>query len=388
MKKVFTSILSLATLPLFAQVVIDQSNFTRTAGFVDAGFQASATGVVAPSHGDNQTWDYSGLVNANPFSTVWTDASGNTDFPAALNYRDQQLSFQGFPISAHLYEAVDADGWYDLGRVLEAASYSITTISGGANDVLEFPAQVQEYEGRLNLLDFPVEFEKTWTQSYTEHTQFNLTVAAFGLNSAPGEAQRIHTQTRTVVGQGQLIIPDANGNPSGPLDALLIRIERSAVDSTFLGGAPAPPALMSAFGLTQGNTVTEDYYTFYVENFHNTVLNINLNAQGGVSTVFYRPTAAELSTSVADLGRVDAIRTYPNPIVAGETLTTALGNRNAVTVEMVDMTGRIVASSSINEVNVGQARINLPASLTSGIYSVIVRGTDAAPMSVSKVVVR
>lgn len=388
MKKVFTSILSLAALPLFAQVVIDQSNFMRPAGFTDNGFQASATGVVTPSHGDNQTWDYSGLVNANPFATVWMDASGNTDFPTALNYRDQQLSFQGFPIPAQLYEAVDADGWYDLGRVLEEATFSITAISGGANDVLQFPAQVQEYEGRLNALDFPVEFEKTWTQSYIERTQFNLTVAAFGLDNAPGEAQRIHTQTRSVVGQGQLIIPDANGNPSGPLDALLIRIERSAEDSTFLGGAPAPAPLMSAFGLTQGSTVTEEYYAFYIEGFYHTPLNINLDDQGNVSSVFYRPSAAELATSIADGPNMDALRTYPNPIAAGETLTIALGNQTAVTVEMVDMTGRTVASSSIKEVNAGQARINLPASLTSGIYSVIVRGTDAAPMSVSKVVVR
>jgi hypothetical protein len=385
MKKVFTTILSLAALPLFAQVVIDQSNFTRTAGLIDAGFQANATGVVAPSHGDNQTWDYSGLVNANPFTTVWIDASGDTDFPTALNYRDQQLSFQGFPISAQLYEAVDADGWYDLGRVLEEATYSITAISGGANDVLQFPAQVQVYEGRLNTLDFPVEFEKTWTQSYIEHTQFNLTVAAFGLDNAPGEAQRIHTHTRSVVGQGQLIIPNASGNPSGPLDALLLRIERSAVDSTFLGGSPAPAPLMSAFGLTQGSTVTAEFYAFYIEGFYHTPLNINLDAEGNVSSVFYRPAAAELATSIGNI-TTDEVGIYPNPVAAGDVLTIA-GNNVAVTAEVVDMTGRMVFSSAI-PANAGNARINLPAGMVPGLYSLVLRGSDAAPVSVSKIIVR
>ena len=385
MKTTITTILTLFALPLFAQVVIDQNNFPRPAGFTDVGFQASASGVAVPTEGDNQTWDYSGLVNANPFSTVWTDASGNTAFPTALNYRDQQLSFQGFPISAHLYEAVDADGWYDLGRVLEGASYSITTISGGANDVLEFPAQVQEYEGRLNILDFPVEFEKTWTQSFIEHTQFNLTVAGFGLNSAPGEAQRIHTQTRTVVGQGQLIIPDANGNPSGPLDALLIRIERSAVDSTFLGGAPAPPALMSAFGLTQGNTVTEDYYTFYVENFHNTVLNINLNAQGGVSTVFYRPAAAVLSTGIRGV-ETENIGVYPNPIAAGDVLTISENTKGSMA-EIVDATGRFVSSSTLAQ-STGTASIQLPAELKTGIYCVMLRNNEGQLVSSKRILVQ
>lgn len=387
MKKVFTSILSLATLPLFAQVVIDQSNFTRTAGFIDAGIQAVSTGVVAPSHGDDQTWDYSGLVSGNPFSTVWMDASGNNDFPTALNYRDQTLTFQAFPIAAQLYEDVDVDGWYDLGRVLEEATYSVTAISGGADDVLHFPAQVQEFEDRINILDFPVEFEKTWTQSHIEYTQYALTVAAFSLNNTPGVQKRIRTHTRTVVGQGQLIIPSADGSPSGPMDALLLHIESSLVDSFFLGGAPAPAPLMTAFGLTQGSSSTVEFYAFYIQDFHNTALNINLDEQGNVASVFYRPSAAELATSIADSPNMDSMRTFPNPIAAGETLTIALDNQTALTVEMVDMTGRIVASSSIKEVNAGQARINLPASLTSGIYSVIVRGTDAAP-SVSKVVVR
>lgn len=388
MRKVFTSILSLATLPLFAQVVIDQSNFTRTSGFNDDGIQAVSTGVVAPSHGDDQTWDYSGLVNGNPFSTVWMSALGNTDYPTALNYRDQTLTFQVFPIATRLYEAVDANGWYDLGRVLEEATHSVTAISGGADDLLHFPAQVQEFEGRINILDFPVEYEKTWTQSYIEYTQYELTVAAFSLNSTPGAQKRIRTHTRTVVGQGQLIIPSADGSPSGPLDALLLHVESSLVDSFFLGGALAPAQLMTAFGLTQGSSSTVEFYAFYIEGFHNTALNINLDAQGNVSSVFYRPSAAELATSITDMGNADDLRTFPNPIAAGETLTITLGNETAVTVDMVDMTGRIVASSSVKEVNAGQARINLPNSLTPGIYSVIMRGTDAAPLNVSKVVVR
>lgn len=388
MKTTFTSILALFTLPLFAQVTIDQNTFTRSAGLTDNGFQASATGVVAPTEGDNQTWDYTALVNMNPFTTIWLDASGNSDFPTALNYRDQQLSFQGFPIAATLFEAVDVNGWYEQGRVLQESNNSITMLTGGANDALNFPDQVQDFEGRMNTLEFPVQYNDSWSDGHIERTQFELTVAAYSLIDAPGEQKRTITQTRTAVGQGVLTIPDGNGNPSGDLNALLIKVERAVVDSFFLGGQQAPAQLLSAFGLTQGAGTESEYYAFYVEGFYHTVLNINLDAQGNVTSVFYRPAAADLATSIADVSSMNALRTYPNPVTAGETLTIALGNQTAVTVEMMDITGRVVASTSIKEANAGQARINLPASLTSGIYSVIVRGTDASPMSVRKVVVK
>ncbi|MCF8277085.1 MAG: T9SS type A sorting domain-containing protein [Flavobacteriales bacterium] len=388
MKTTITSIFSLFALPLLAQVTIDQSSFPRPAGFVDNGVQAVSNGVALPTHGDNQTWDYGGLVSALPTTTVYYDASGDSDFPTALNHRDQQLSFQGFPIPASLYEAVDADGWYEQGRVLQESINSISFMTGGANDELNFPAQVQTYEGRLNLLDFPVQYEDTWTQSNIEYTQFELTVAAYSLNNTPGQQKRTNTHVRTVVGQGQLTIPDVNGNPSGALDAVLIKVERAVLDSFFLGGQLAPAPLLNTFGLTQGSIFEEEYYVFYVPGYITTALNINLDEQGAVSTVFYRPGAAELSTSIGDDLSFNAMKMYPNPVAAGDVMNVELQDKtDATTIELFDMTGRQVFSTPVSTSS-GVARVALPTNLSVGMYNMVVRSVDTSVLSVSKLMVK
>lgn len=390
MKTTLTSILSLLALPLLAQVTIDQGSFPRPAGYVEAGLQASISGVALPTEGAAQTWDYSGLTSTGTFSNDWIDATADTDFPTALNYRDINLSFQVFGMRGRGYEAVDADGWYDQGRVIFDTTHSITAISGGANDVLNFPDQVDAYNGRLNFVDFPVNFNNTWSQSYVAQVQFNLTVQGFGLNNTPGIAQTTVSQTRTVVGEGTLVIPDANGNPSGSLDVLLIKVEdRMEVDSFFLGGQLAPAPLLSAFGLTQGAVEEfDDFYVFYTPNFPTTVLNINLNSSGQISSVYYKPQAAELATSIGDELSFNAVRTYPNPIAAGDVMNIELLDQpSAATVELIDLAGRQVFSSSIST-NAGTARVALPSELVSGMYTMVVRGANAEKLSVSKLMVK
>jgi len=390
MKTTLTSILSLFALPLLAQVTIDQSTFPRPAGFVDAGAQASVTGVALPTEGTGQTWDYSALTSIGNFATEWMDATADTDFPTALNYRDQLLSFQVFGMNGREYEAIDADGWYLLGRSIMDTTHSITAISGGANDVLNFPDQANALQGRWDYLRFPVSYNGSWSLVAMEQVHFNLTVAGFGLNNAPGVAETTFSETRTVVGEGTLMIPDVNGNPSGALDAILIKVEnRMEIDSFFLGGQLAPAPLMSAFGLTQG-AVTEfdDFYVFYVPGFHATALNINLNSSGGVSSVYYRPAAAELATSIGDLPSLKALRTYPNPIAAGEVMNIdLLDNTDATMVELIDLAGREVFSAAISG-SAATARVALPSELVSGMYTMVVRGANAEKLSVSKLMVK
>lgn len=382
--------LSLFALPLLAQVTIDQNNFPRPAGFVDTGVEASVSGVALPTEGVGQTWDYSALTSIDNFEIEMNDATADPDFPTALNYRNLQLAFQAFQMRGREYEAVDADGWYLLGRSIIDTTHSITAISGGANDVLNFPDQVNALEETWDYLRFPVAFNDNWSMQAVEQVHFNLTVAGFGLNNAPGLAETTFSETRTVVGEGTLIIPDANGNPSGPLDAILIKVEnRTDIDSFFLGGQLAPPQLLTAFGVTQG-AVTEydDYYVFYVPNFHATVLNINLNGSGEILDVYYRPGAAALATSIGDAASLNAMRTYPNPIAAGDVMNIDLtDNTSATTVELIDLAGRQVFAAAISG-SAATARVALPSELVSGMYTMVVRGADTENLSVSKLMVK
>ncbi len=389
MRTLSTTILSLLVLPLMAQITIDQGNFPRPAAFIDAGYDASVTGVAVPSEGQGQTWDYSGLVATDPFTYTYLDAAADTDFPDALNYRNTTFVFQAFGMLGRVYEGLDATGWYDLGRVIEDTTHSITAISGGANDVLNFPDQVSPYGGTFDILSFPMSYADSWTPEYIEYTQYNLTVAAFGLNNVPGLQKRYISQTRTVVGEGALIIPNAQGNPSGPLDALLLKVDNhTRVDSFFLGGQLAPAPLMAAFGLTQGAVSTlSGAYVFYVPGYGKTALAITLNSSSEISAISYRPDVAGLATSIADASVPEMMRAFPNPVEAGGTLHFGLHNDGTTLVELTDVTGRTLITTSVAG-NGTVGRLDIPSSIMPGIYTLVTRHLSTGNVRTQKVSIR
>lgn len=388
MRTLSTTILSLLVLPIMAQVTIDQSNFPRQANLTDNYIWTETSGLAIPTEGTGQTWDYSGLVTASSGTSVWIDASGDQDYPTALHYMDADLAFQAFGIRAREYDAVDEEGWYSQGRLLFDTTHSITLISGGPDDVLHFPGQVQAYEGRADFITFPASYNTIWESSYAEYTQFNLTVAGFGLSNAQGLQKRIISQKRTVVGEGTLIQPDAQGNPSGPIDALLVKVEeRTVVDSFFLGGQLAPPALLAAFGLTQGEVIEQnDRYLFFVPGYGNVSVVVNLNASGGIASCAYRPDVAGLATSLADASASEVIRAFPNPVEAGATLHLGLAE-GMTAAELIDMTGRAVHSALVTG-NGTVGRVDIPSTITPGIYTLITRHAATGVASTQKVSIR
>ncbi|MGB0931148.1 MAG: hypothetical protein ACPGVB_10250 [Chitinophagales bacterium] len=286
-------------------VVITKDNFPRGGSFTDIGYFVETDILDAPTEGTGQVWDYSFLTPDSLVTQVYTDASNDPNFSGVLNYISGNILFNGFPISRNQYEAIDEEGWYHKGRTTEEVSYSVTAISGGADDLLRFPDRVVPYGGRLNKLQFPVTYESDWTQNQIENTEFELTVAAFGLNAVPGVNVKTITERREVVGEGKLIIPSEDGSPSLPMDALLLKVDMTGIDSVFLGGAPAPAPLLAAFGVTQGNiSVADTRYIFYMPGFGSNVLNVN-PASG---TFFYRPQAAVTAEPNFILTREDFTR--------------------------------------------------------------------------------
>lgn len=387
MLKLIVVILALVSWPLSAQVVITSSNFPRTAGYLDLGTSADVGGVAVPAHGAGQIWNYNSL-NAGVYETAsWFSAEGDADYTSALNYRPQILSFNGMLIDARLYEAVDENGWYQPGRVITAVTYPIMDITGGPMDNLTFLKQVQRFDGRINTLEFPVENGKAWTNTLSETIKFELTVGAFGLNATPGERVQRQTEIREVVGEGKLQIPNSSGLPGRPLDALLIRVRQVWTDSFFLGGAPAPTPLLTAFGLSQGFTDSAATYAFYIEDFASPVIFFRLDASGAVSDLFWRPRAADIASSVSEVLTPGAVRAFPNPVTAGSMLTVDQAIGEASIADIVDITGRVVASTSARRVSDTQSQILLPSGIIPGVYTIALRGANASLLSTSVVMV-
>jgi len=270
-----------------AQVTITQATFPRPVTVSDTVVICSTTGVAIPTEGASQTWDYSSLVTSSVEVHDYIDATSSTTFVGALNYKSDDLTFQGMVIPSFKYQAIDATGWYNIGRTNVDVTYPLATITGGATDSLNFLGGDYPYDGRINFLEFPVAYQNQWTGTQKEDVPFKLTVGAFGLNETPGSRLRTITHTREVVGFGTLVVPRDDNSSTIAMDVLLIKVNSTEVDSFFLAGQPAPQALISAFGVTQGGTVTNTFYLFYKPGFGHPIMNVGMEA-GQIDAVGYR----------------------------------------------------------------------------------------------------
>ncbi len=364
-----------------AQITITAENFPREATFADTFYSAAPPVVNYPTAGPDQVWDYSDLVADTFFVTNFISAENDGDFPGALNFYERNLVFQVFDLPSQQYDAMDDEGWFDLGRDMADISYPIGFITGGANDKLRFVGNRTLYDGRHDVVKFPVTYEDSWTQSRREVVPFELTVAAFGLNAVPGVNVRISTQTREIVGYGTLIIPGTDGSPSEPMDVLLFDTQRTFVDSVYLGGAPAPQVLMDAFGLSQGQTSSDHTMLFYRADFGSPVMNFTV----GSDFVAFRP-QAEFSTSSTTEPIVKVLNSFPNPVSTGEVLTIETSDHlSGGKLRVFDVSGKMVIIRDFNKADQKNIQFQIPAHFVDGMYFFTISDTQNRPTATGKI---
>lgn len=378
--------LFLFAIALQAQVTIDQSNFLRGSAYTDTLANAMPTTLGAPSEGPDQVWDYSSLVVADFEYTEHFGVNSHPDFPTATSYYQNDLSFQGFLIQNFNYEAVNASGWSVVGQEIKDITYPIAAITGGPNDSLHFVGGNFAYPVPNELINFPVTYQDQWTTEITGNTPFELTVAAFGLNKTPGNRKRTVTTTREIVGYGELTMPTFDGTPSAPMEVLLMKTNTTAVDSVFLGGAPAPAPLMAAFGLIQGSTASVSDYLFYKPGFGSAVLFHSPDEPGEFS---FRPQAAEIVSGVQEMNLMQ-VRHFPNPIVKGQTLTIEMESPIAAEgqIRVVDLQGQVVHIVDFSASYDRSLKVQLPHDLTQGLYLYQVLENTGRLVGVGKVQVQ
>ncbi len=362
------SVFLTASYTLSGQITIDRDNYPARATFIDTAVMAITGNIMIPTEGADQIWDYSTLMNERTVTTFYLSASNDENFPGALNSYNSFLIFQTFTIPSAVYETIDDDGLYAVGRVNQEVSYSITALTGGPNDVLKFPGGPVPFDGRFDVLKFPMTFQDEWTQTRNEFIPFEITVEGFGLDKVPGNRKRIHTQIREIVGYGQLTIPDYDNTTGQEMDVLLMKVKRSGVDSFFLDGAPAPMALLNAFGVVQGSTIADSFYLFYREDFDINVVRVNFNENGDVSSLFYRPAALRFTTSIRNQ-RAEEVRMFPNPAKAGQVLhISTVSPLGKGVIQFTDMTGKLIHSHRIDYNDSQLMQIDIPPGLHSGVY--------------------
>ena len=104
-------------------------------------------------------------------------------------------------------------------------------------DQLHFPDFKQYYTYDQDHVQFPLAYMNSWVNDFSRTIQFDITVAGFGLSAVPGFAKRNFIEIREVTGYGKLLMTDSTGATSDTMDVLLLKTNRTAIDSFFLGGA-------------------------------------------------------------------------------------------------------------------------------------------------------
>lgn len=342
-----------------------------------------------PAEGQDVIWDFSSGVVTDNISSEYI-AADNPDFPNALNSRLRGLIFQVFAFDAYEYEGLNEDAYFVIGRTIEEATFPIGAITGGANDELKFVGGNFEYPGQQDFARFPLNYQDSWTNIYEQPLHFELTVAGFGLNAAPGVNRRYFEEHREVVGVGSFIFPDADGEASLPVPGYLIRAERTAIDSVFLGGAEAPAPLMDAFGLTQGATVTDVIYVSYTPGLGTPMLSLD-GIGNQVHNLIYRPSGLAFGvdpTSVEDI-TLEGLSVYPNPTSGGQRLNIqAATSQQVAAVQVLALSGQRICEEFVNtDIQTGTS-IVLPNHIVPGMYFVNLVDARGASLGQKKLMVR
>lgn len=376
-------LLMATTTSITAQITITRADYPVQFEKKDSFYRANFD-LAYPEPGIDQTFDYSTVEYLPEISITDLGLPPNdTLFPNANRANFREADFQGFPLTniEYIEESDTASSVLGIYRV--PVAYPLTAVTGSPADSIFFLESVLNYgTSPLHRRQFPLNYQDSWSKTFQSVTPFALTVAAFGLNNTPGSSVQDATFSYEVMASGNLIVPSESGEALGSIPVLVVRSDATRLDNYTLGGAPAPAALLTAFGLTQGATTIESpAYTFYSPGLgssvavlfpENEILIVNINATSVVS-------------SVKDVQLVEG-KFYPNPVAAGRQLFVQTQEPiNAQLLQLVNMSGQVVNSRALDAQSTDRFDIDVPASLPSGMYFMRVISQSGKLMAVAKI---
>ena len=301
MKKLIIPILILATFyackkssndTAQAPLVITKADFSnnKVGGTAFSFSTVNAASASVPASGEGQTWDFSTLAETGSTTTGGANflTPANAAFASATymyaGTNAWTVSGQSSPTYAtsNFVELSDA-GIFDLSFSQNAAA-SIVIASLGAT--ITYPAQNLNYTGTTKYPNviFPAKVGNAAavTSGIVKTSNYTVTAAAFGLNNTPGQTKITTTVTQEVVGSGT-----AKFKNIAAVRVLLVKNSWSDKINFFLGGAPAPPALLTNLGVTDGAITTGVTYRFVGEGL-GTVGILEVNASGVITSAIFR----------------------------------------------------------------------------------------------------
>lgn len=253
-------------------------------------FGAEPSSVSIPVPGEDQTWDFSELDELGSAVFGGSDfiVPSNPVFPTATYFELFESFYAIADVESNTYEGeifyeLNDNGLFGLGLSQnQPAILNIPAIGA----VITYEPQPRPYTGtsKLPSVLFPVEYGDTpiTTTGIIDTINFTVDAAAFGLINTPGQLVYTDDERQEVIASGT-----ANFKGIGEKRVLVVKSETTTTINYFLGGAPAPEALLSMLGATDGSVSTSTIYRFIAEGM-GTAGFINVNESGTITGARFR----------------------------------------------------------------------------------------------------
>ena len=320
----------------------------------------------------NATWDMTLATDSNIYTYNYNKAAASSAFPTATFIIPRQyIVTPGMRYDFDAMCDVNTNGIVYLGEHIDRQALPLAALTGDNADSLIFVTQDITYNMPEHDVKYPCTMGTKWTDDVTFSTNFILTVTSAGLNNTPGQRKTRRVTDFEVTGWGKMRVNDRNGNPTGYMDVLAIDRIETVSDSFFLGGAPAPPTLLAAFGLTQGQQITTYDRKYYRDGEYRGLLEIEYQDAAFTKPIEIITHNQRLKPTSVDELKLQGISIYPNPVTNSSFTVRVKGTQKELSYQLLNITGQQVAAGNVP----ANGNISLQDNLPAGIY--VIKLTDA-----------
>ncbi len=348
MQRFLLTVMMLTLIPIvgLTQITLDESDFTMEPNYVDARVLVfSDPPIPVPEHGEDMVYDYSELFSTVIDSTFYHEAT-DENFDFATRFFVGSPALGPISLQSEYYYGVNESGLFRAGSYLLSQRESLGPLTGNPEDSIIFPGSYSVFEEPDYAIKFPATYGDDWSSENSFITDAFVTAGAFFLDNAEVTNQQSFTREGSVVGWGELILPGKDDTEVS-FEVLLVRDRMDIIDSTFLEGEPAPPQLLSAFNLSQGQESFIYRYNFYAAGFSTPLLEITMNFEWEEAhSATFKSGLVVSNTEDIATNKIEATA-FPNPVGHSDRVVFEIDEPMSDPVLTVfDNSGRILFSGS------------------------------------------
>ncbi len=369
-------LLQLATANAQTPLTLNATNFPKVKNYNTLDGSALTN---VPVTGTNLTLDY-GAIALTAGAPVTYKTVTDPYFTSSCDaYYNSVATVGALSYLVDYYYTTNNNLYGENAMFVPGQAYDISAGTGGLNDSIIFPVQRTFFNQARTILHFPATAGYTYQSNSRRAIDFNLTVAMYALNHMPGQHVMNVIRHDTITAWGKMRLYTAAG-PTVYYDVLGLKSWQYQADSFYLGGLPAPAAMLSGFGVTQGmHTFENNRMSFFRANRAAPLVEVNYDSSpfSSFSMITVDADSLTLATGITTTAKAQfATLVYPNPTSNGAVTIEWLGSKWAtVSYQITDAKGSIVQTADGVVLNNNKLAVQLAENVPSGLYFITVRST-------------